>query len=125
MPEYIDKEKLIRDLIDNRSFYPAIVKNAIEDAPTEDVVPRSEYEKLEREFKVLDIECERLEKVEENFHKAKTDVAREIFEELKAMTEVHEYHDAEFGFWTEQFVELSIEDIADLEKKYIGEHKNG
>ena len=38
MPEYIDKDKLIRDLIDNRSFYPAIVKNAIENAPTEDVV---------------------------------------------------------------------------------------
>ena len=38
MPEYIDREKLIRDLIDNRCFYPAIVKNAIENAPTEDVV---------------------------------------------------------------------------------------
>ena len=38
MPEYIDKEKLIRDLIDNRSFYPAIVKSAVENAPTEDVV---------------------------------------------------------------------------------------
>lgn len=38
MREYIDKEKLKRDLIDNRSFYPAIVKNAIENAPIEDVV---------------------------------------------------------------------------------------
>ena len=38
MPRYIDAEKLIRDLIDNRNFYPAIVKNAIENAPTEDVV---------------------------------------------------------------------------------------
>lgn len=46
MAEYIDKDKLIRDLIDNRSFYPAIVKNAIELAPIEDVVPRSEVEKL-------------------------------------------------------------------------------
>lgn len=35
MIEYIDKEKLIRDLIDDRSFYPAIVKNAIE---SQDVV---------------------------------------------------------------------------------------
>jgi hypothetical protein len=56
MEEYIDKNKLIRDLIDNRSFYPAIVKNAIKNAPIEDVVPRSEIEK------------------------AKQDVAREIFE---------------------------------------------
>lgn len=38
MPRYIDAEKLIRDLIDNRSFSPAIVKNAIENAPTCDVV---------------------------------------------------------------------------------------
>lgn len=38
MAEYIDRDKLIRDLIDNRSFCPAIVKNAIENAPTEDVV---------------------------------------------------------------------------------------
>lgn len=38
MPKYIDKEKLKRDLIDNRCFYPVIVKNAIENAPTEDVI---------------------------------------------------------------------------------------
>lgn len=37
MPNYIDKDKLKRDLIDNRSFYPAIVKNAIENAPVENV----------------------------------------------------------------------------------------
>lgn len=37
MPKYIDKDKLIRDLIDNKSFYPAIVKNAIENAPVENV----------------------------------------------------------------------------------------
>lgn len=49
MAEYIDKNKLIRDLIDNRSFYPAIVKNAIENAPTADVVPRSEVEKAVQE----------------------------------------------------------------------------
>ena len=44
MPNYIDKDKLIRDLIYNKSFYPAIVKSAIENAPVEDVVPRSKYE---------------------------------------------------------------------------------
>jgi hypothetical protein len=48
MPNYIDKGKLIRDLIDNRNFYPAIVKRAIENAPTEDVVPRSEIEELQK-----------------------------------------------------------------------------
>lgn len=38
MAEYIEREALKRDLIDNRSFYPAIVKVAIEKAPTADVV---------------------------------------------------------------------------------------
>jgi hypothetical protein len=47
---YIDKDKLIRDLIDNRSFYPVIVKNAIENAPIEDVVPRSEVERVINEI---------------------------------------------------------------------------
>ena len=41
MADYIDREKLIRDLID-KGFYPALVKRAIENTPTEDVVPRSE-----------------------------------------------------------------------------------
>lgn len=54
MEEYIDKNKLIRDLIDNRSFYPAIVKNAIKNAPIEDVVPRSEV-------------IEMLNEIEDNF----------------------------------------------------------
>ena len=49
MARYIDADKLTRDLIDNRSFYPAIVKRAIENAPTEDVVPRSEVEKAKQE----------------------------------------------------------------------------
>lgn len=44
--------------------------------------------------------------------------ATNIFSDLEAMTEVHEFHDVEVGNWTEQYVELSIEDIADLKKKY-------
>lgn len=41
MSDYIciDREALKRDLIDNRSFYPAIVKAAIESAPVVDAVP--------------------------------------------------------------------------------------
>lgn len=52
MTNYIDKDKLIRDLIDNRNFYPAIVKRAIEQAPTEDVVPRAEVEELQKKLVV-------------------------------------------------------------------------
>ena len=38
MAEYIEREALKRDLIDNRGFYLSIVKAAIENAPTADVV---------------------------------------------------------------------------------------
>lgn len=50
---YIDANKLIRDLIDNKEFYPALVKSAIENAPTEDVVPESEVELDEIAYKSL------------------------------------------------------------------------
>ena len=36
--EYIERKALIRDLIDNRSFYPAVVKSAIESATVVDVI---------------------------------------------------------------------------------------
>ena len=59
MADYIDREKLIRDLID-KGFYPAIVKRAIENAPAVSIVPRSEYDA-----------------------KAKQEVAKQIFEEFE------------------------------------------
>lgn len=34
----IDADKLTKDLIENKSFYPAIVKRAIEEAPTVQVI---------------------------------------------------------------------------------------
>lgn len=37
--EYFERNALIDDLIHNRSFYPAIVKNAIKNAPAADVAP--------------------------------------------------------------------------------------
>lgn len=52
---YIDADKLTKDLIENKSFYPAIVKRAIEEAPTvqvmgewisvDDRLPVNDYEK--------------------------------------------------------------------------------
>ena len=52
MARYIDADILKRDLIDSRSFYPAIVKNAIEEVPTEDVVPRAEVEEILKEIEL-------------------------------------------------------------------------
>lgn len=76
-----------------------------------DVVPRSKYEKLEREFTELDFECERLEKVEENYHKAKTDVAREIFEEIEKTIMNTNWTSQNYKEWY----------FGELKKKYIGE----
>lgn len=45
-----------------------------------DVVPRSEYDDLKMKFTELDIECNRLEKVEENYHKLESKV-KNIFDE--------------------------------------------
>lgn len=48
----IDADALREDLIHNRSFYPVIVKHAIEDAPTIDATPivRGYWEKLKGLF---------------------------------------------------------------------------
>ena len=80
MPRYIDADALVEDF-DNDVHCLRLgglkgtprpleisLKNVIErieEALTCDVVPRSEYEDLEFQFKELDIECDRLEKVEE------------------------------------------------------------
>ena len=76
MDEYISRNALKRDLVDNRSFYPAIVAKAIENAPTVDVVPRVEVEKI----------------IEASW-KATQEVVKEIFEELEEMSEIHEYRE--------------------------------
>lgn len=50
MQKIIDADALKRDLIDNYSFYPAIVKNAIEKAPAinpEDLRPKGKWNILE------------------------------------------------------------------------------
>lgn len=38
MEKYVNIEKFKRELIDKRSFYPSIVKNALENMPVEDMV---------------------------------------------------------------------------------------
>jgi hypothetical protein len=133
---YIDKDKLIRDLIDNRNFYPAIVKRAIENAPTEDVVPRAEAEKADKEI-------ERLTKILKNYalqygtvkdqqkviEQAKQEVAREILDEFEQIINKH-YNNYIFGNndlcdeEKEAIMNFSTDvmyDIYEARKKYIGE----
>lgn len=48
--DYIEREKLKKDLL-HKGFYPVLVKRAIENAPTEDVVPRAEVERWQLKYK--------------------------------------------------------------------------
>ena len=49
MAQYIEKEALIKLFYERGYFKHAIYKSVIEDFPTEDVVPKSEVEKLKAE----------------------------------------------------------------------------
>ena len=123
---HIDADKLTQDLID-RSFYPAIVKSAIENAPTEDVVPRSEVARLQNillqftdivhkwgnknGIDTTEISLVPILEQEANsiIKQAKKEAAREILKEVR---------DAWANSWTEsEFLEM----LNELKKKYIGE----
>jgi vacuolar-type H+-ATPase subunit H len=133
MSNYIDKDKLIRDLI-NKGFYPAIVKNAIEQAPTEDVVSRAEVEKwknaCEHEHKeVCRLEQEQFENLVHIVEEAEQEVAREILDEFEQIINKH-YNNYIFGNndlcdeEKEAIMNFSTDvmyDIYEARKKYIGE----
>lgn len=107
----IDADKLTRDLIDNKCFYPAIVKRAIENAPIEDVVARSEFEEMQK-FKDMAYAESRSynEELKTKLDQAKQEVARGIFDEIDCLI----YAGAEsYG--------MSKSKYDELRKKYIGE----
>ena len=74
-------------------------------------------------FKVLVLENEKVANYLANIlfaygYRRAVDVVKEVLDEIENMTEIHEYHDVEVGDYQERFVELSIEDIEDLRRKY-------
>lgn len=78
MDEYINREAFKQKLIE-KGFFPAIVQRALEEMPREDVVPKSVCDKCaERTRRAI----ERLQKQIAN---AKSEVAREIFEEIRGL----------------------------------------
>jgi hypothetical protein len=114
MAEYIDREKLIKKLID-KGFYPALVKSAIENAPAEDVVPKSEVEDLKELIKVYK-SCKEELAIKHGItvielQLAKQEVERLIFEEIENL---------KYTILGLQDI-VSWEDIAELKNKYIGE----
>lgn len=77
-----------------------------------DVVPRSEYEDLEFQFKELDIECDRLEKVETDFYEAVKQVKREVAKKLTRQIRM-----AIMAHGTK----YAMKELAKIEKEYMGE----
>ncbi len=142
MARYIDAEMLVKSIEKRRLVFKdtitvaealaaqgKVIRAEIENAPTADVVPRSEYEKLAFQFRELDIECDRLEKVEEQYNKLKSEV-----EELKKIYQTynkaikHERQELarEIFAEVERFLFknktlINITDFAELKKKHIGE----
>ena len=154
MAEYIDREQLLEQIeepmnwtdseaeLQEQADYQAF-KNMVENAPTEDVVPRSEVENLQKRIANQREEIERLRKhthniqqsrnhykakaesvgkqlhnVLQGYHnridQAKQEVAKQIFEEIEkiALTHIDRYGRCI----------IDKNDLAELEKKYIGDN---
>lgn len=114
---YIDADLLYREtekkIKANHECRMAVVDDEfldlINDAETEDVVPRAEVEKLEEHIDDLNDSKEHLCVMLEE---AKADVAREIFEEIKICME------CEYMSYLKAYDYTLLTRIEELEKKY-------
>ena len=116
MARYIDAERFdvvtfqrcSEDFMDGMDY----ILDMIENAPTEDVVPKSEVEKFIQEIDQIQKDKAEITYLKEQMiAKAKQDVAREIFEEIE-----HEAYKNEEGD-----LYLDLPDYLKIKKKYIGE----
>jgi hypothetical protein len=88
-----------------------MIEDCIDNAPTEDVVPRSEVEGYIVNMNAYGLTAKRLAEENEQMKQAKQEAAKEIFEEIE-----NKFHDDDFGDWVIDFMEYQ-----ELKKKYIGE----
>ena len=127
MAKYIEGKSLLNALKEERKkgnfvFTEKWIKEIIDDLPTVDVVPKSEVEELKAIIADHKASEERLEELYSN---AKTEVAREIFEEIEKMLENQEVvtknqREKELGDWI--FHNYIPKKIAELKKKYTEEN---
>ena len=105
------------------------VERAIREAPTADVVPKSEVDLYRRQVDELEDE---LATTYDKLEKAKTDVAREIFEEIEEifkkriafytdMAKQSKFTEKHYAETMIKNCEIYLQEIAELKKKYIGE----
>ena len=121
MARYIEREKFLKKCAEAWGYAGVTIK-AIEqianECTTADVVPKSEVEELNRECeslgKTVNQASELIRKLKGKVEKAKTDVAREIFEEIKICLEY------EYMSYLKAYDYTLLTRIEDLENKYIG-----
>ena len=126
MAEYIDREKLKRKLIDYYSIFPAMVKRAIENAPTEDVVPRSEVEELNNLIEILNARNDDLFEENERLMRTGCQAVKQAKQEVASQV-IDEFKNLAIDYMTNKDLLLTVfknaiaHAEAELKKKYIGE----
>lgn len=119
MAEYIEREALIAEIQKNINTYwnegsggyyiaEDALNYSVKTAPTADVVPKSEVERLQEEIETLKDNNEHLAVL---LTEAKQEVAKEIFEEIESI----------FIDGCDYYHTMEIGDYAKLKKKYPGE----
>ena len=99
----------------------------IDDAPTADIVPKSEVEELKREneslAKTVNEASELIRKQRTKIDKVKAEVAKEIFEEIEVSIAVHAFTSKSEDYADGMYdaIEWVDSKIAELKKKYTGE----
>lgn len=86
-------------------------RNVVRDAPTADVVPKSEVERLERILNSYALQYGTAKDQQAVIDKAKSEVAREIFEEIEKELDTFD------GSWANTVIATQYL-IAELKKKY-------
>jgi hypothetical protein len=127
MARYIDADKFIERLKASPAFPNMgmdgyflldVVENLLKKFPTADVAPKSEVEELIREneslAKTVNEASELIRKLRSKVDKSKTEVAREIFEEIESMLIRYTLEDG----YGEYISTDSVDEFAELKKKY-------
>lgn len=138
MARYIDADKFIAELEQEKTvaieFEDGVAVYEIEHTmnligmqPTADVVPKSEVERLEHILNSYALQYGTVKDQHEVIDKAKSEVAREIFEEIERFLYMHfRFYKEEIGNDDTKYFEGRLElntqiqnFIAELKKKYI------
>lgn len=120
MAHYID-EKDVYKLVEPRGT-ARVHCSQIDEIPRADVVPKSEVEEIIREneslAKTVNEASELIRKLQSKVKKAKSDVAREIFEEIESKNMFLKDCVGNMG------VVVLFKDISEIKKKYIEKEVN-